>query len=294
MRQENSKPANGCGCLVLLMCIGVLTAIALPSYMSSVNKAKQSEGKQYVSSLNKGQKTYYVENTAFSNSIDALGLGLKAETTNYKYSTRVTKQAAFNYGVSKQEGVKSYVGAVFVVPAKEVDPNAAKDEMTRTYILCEANNSGTIEPAKPIYQNGKVICGKDTTEVSRYTQPEVKQDISSMNKGQQDYYAEKSAFSNSIGALRQSIETDDYKYSTRATKQAAFNYGIAKQETERSYVGGVFLVPAKKVDANAAQNEMITLSILCKANNRGTIKPAEPTYQNGKLICGKGTTKVTK
>jgi type II secretory pathway pseudopilin PulG len=294
MRQENSNPASGCGCLVLLMCIGVLTAIALPSYMSSVNKAKQSEAKQYVSLLNKGQKTYYVKNTGFSNSIDALRLGIKAETTNYKYSTRVTEQAAFNYGVSKQEELKSYVGAVFVFPAKEVDPNAAKDEMTTTYILCEANNPGTIEPAKPIYQNGKVICGKDTTEMSRYQESEVKHDISLMNKGQQDYYAEKSAFNNSIYVLRQSIETDDYKYSTRATKQAAFNYGIAKQETKRSYVGGVFLVPAKKVDANADQNEMITLSILCKANNRGIIKPAEPTYQNGKLICGKGTTKLTK
>jgi type IV pilus assembly protein PilA len=156
MRQENSKPANGCGCLVLLMCIGVLTAIALPSYMSSVNKAKQSEGKQYVSSLNKGQKTYYVENTAFSNSIDALGLGIKAETTNYKYSTRVTKQAAFNYGVSKQEGVKSYVGGVFLVPAK-----------TTSAILCEADDLGTIEPAKPIYQNGKLICGKGTTKLTK-------------------------------------------------------------------------------------------------------------------------------
>ncbi|WP_293134654.1 type IV pilin-like G/H family protein [Microcoleus sp. bin38.metabat.b11b12b14.051] len=167
MRQENSKPANGCGCLVLLMCIGVLTAIAVPSYLNMANKAKQSEGKQYVSSLNKGQQAKFAENNAFSNSIAALELRLKTETTNYKYSTLARKQAAFNYGVSKQKTEKSYVGAVFLVPAKEVDPNAAKDEMRTRSILCEADDRGTIEPGEPIYQNGKLICGQGTTEVTK-------------------------------------------------------------------------------------------------------------------------------
>ena len=170
MRQENSKPANGCGCLVLLMFIGVMTGIALPPYMNMVNKSKQSEAKQYVVSMNKGQQAYYVENTAFSNSFDAFfGLGIKTETNNYKYSTRATKQTAFNYAVSKQEGLKSYVGAVFLVPAKKVDPKAAKDKMTTTYILCEADTPGIIKPAKPIYQNGKVICGKGTTKLTHYS-----------------------------------------------------------------------------------------------------------------------------
>ncbi len=56
----------------------------------------------------------------------------------------------------------------------------------------------------------------------------------------------------------------------------------------------MFVVPAKEVDANAAKDEITTSSILCEADDRGTIEPAEPIYQNGKLICGKGTTAVTK
>ncbi|MEG4319848.1 MULTISPECIES: type IV pilin-like G/H family protein [unclassified Microcoleus] len=166
MRQENSKPANGCGCLVLLMCIGVLTAIALPSYLTMANKAKQSEGKQYVGSMNRAQQAKFAENTAFSNSVAALGLGIKTETTNYKYSTRATKQAAFNYAVSKAKDVKvkSYIGGVFLVPAF---PNAPKNEMTTVAILCQADSPGTMKPAEPTYQNGKVICGKGTTEVTK-------------------------------------------------------------------------------------------------------------------------------
>ena len=160
MRQEdsqlNSTLLNGCGCLVILM---ILTAIALPSFLNMANKSKQSEAKQYVSSMNKGQQAYFAENSDFAISIDALGLGMKTETTNYKYSLHSTKQAAFNYGVSKQKTEKSYVGAVFLVPAK--------DGRYTTSILCESDDRGTIEPAEPIYQNGKVICGKGTTAVTK-------------------------------------------------------------------------------------------------------------------------------
>ena len=165
MRQEdsqlNSTLLNGCGCLVILM---ILTAIALPSFLNMANKSKQSEAKQYVSSMNKGQQAYFAENSDFAISIDALGLGMKTETTNYKYSLHSTKQAAFNYGVSKQEKLPSYVGSVLLVPTY---PNAPKNEITTTSILCEADDRGTIEPAEPIYQNGKVICGKGTTQVTK-------------------------------------------------------------------------------------------------------------------------------
>lgn len=166
MRQEDSKSnntlLNGCGCLVLLMCIGV----ALPSFLNMANKAKQSEAKQYVGSMNRAQQAKFAENNAFSTSIEALGLGLKTETTNYKYSLRATKQAAFHYAVSKQKQEKSFVGGVLLVP---VDPNAPKNAMITSSIsiLCEADSPGTIKPAEPTYQNGKLICGKGTTEVSK-------------------------------------------------------------------------------------------------------------------------------
>jgi type II secretory pathway pseudopilin PulG len=168
MRQEDSQSNSilpkGCGCLVLLMCIGVMGAIALPSFLNMAMKAKQSEAKQYVGSMNRAQQAKLAENGTFATSVNALGLGLKTETTNYKYSLRATKQAAFNYGVSKQEKEKSFVGGVFLVPAY---PNAPKDEMMTQAILCGADSRGTIEPAEPTYQNGKLICGKGTTAVTK-------------------------------------------------------------------------------------------------------------------------------
>ncbi|MEG5040420.1 MULTISPECIES: type IV pilin-like G/H family protein [unclassified Microcoleus] len=158
---------GGCGCLLLLMGIGVVSAMVLPLFLNIGHLPKQSENKQYVSSMNKGQQAYLAENNAFSSSVAALGLGIKTETTNFKYSIRATKKAAFNYGVSKKKDLKSYVGGVFIVSAKKFEPNAAKEEITTTSILCGADSPGTIKPAEPIYQNGKIACGKDTTQVTR-------------------------------------------------------------------------------------------------------------------------------
>jgi type IV pilus assembly protein PilA len=161
---------RNCEKLVILMFYIFIVATYIPMINESIAYpigAKQSEAKQYVSSMNKGQQAYYAEKSVFSTSIEALGLGLKTETTNYKYSWRATKQTAFNYGVSKEPQLKSYVGGVFRVPAKEVDPNAAKDEIKTILILCQADSPGAIKPAEPTYENGEGVCGKGTTQVTK-------------------------------------------------------------------------------------------------------------------------------
>jgi hypothetical protein len=162
---------NGCGCLLLLMGIGVIGAIALPSFLVSGGGGcippKTGEARQYVASMNRAQEALWIEKSAFSSSVDALRLGIKTETTNFKYSIRATKEAAFNYAVAKDNHLKSYVGGVFLVPAKNFEPNAAKEEITTTYILCEADFAGTIKPAEPTYENGKIGCGKGTIQLTR-------------------------------------------------------------------------------------------------------------------------------
>ena len=202
MRQQKSKSNSillqvysgllkSCGCLLLVygatsllpsglfFTFGIkdkqVEVFVLPSLLTMAIKAKQSEAKQYLSSMNKGQQAYFAETSAFSNYIPALGLGLKTETNNYKYSTRATQTAAFNYAVAKKKTLKNYVGGVFIVPAKKLDPNARRDEVTTVAIFCQTEKRPFFrvkrtdepdEPAEPIYQNGEVICGKGTTQLT--------------------------------------------------------------------------------------------------------------------------------
>jgi len=104
--------------LLMLPVIASLPVFSLPSFEGQANKAKQSEAKQYVGSINRAQQSKYAENGSFANSIDALGIGIKTETTNYRYSIETTKNAAFNYGVATSEKLRSFVGGVFVIGVK--------------------------------------------------------------------------------------------------------------------------------------------------------------------------------
>jgi type II secretory pathway pseudopilin PulG len=143
----------------------ILSAISLPSFLCVSSKATESESKQYVGSMNRAQQAKYAENGAFSNSINALGLGIKTQTTNYKYSISATKNAAFTYGVSIREtkNLKSYVGAVFLVPVSQ----AANKEKTTVSILCAANSPGNTQPPDPILQNGNPVCAAGSSLVTK-------------------------------------------------------------------------------------------------------------------------------
>jgi type IV pilus assembly protein PilA len=122
--------------LVVIIIIGILSAIALPSFLSQANKAKQSEAKQYLSSINKGQQAYYAENTKFADQITSLGIGLKTATNNYTYPAPVTAADGVTAIAQPANALKGYSAAVGLV--------AAGDANTTQSVLCE-----TVSAAAP-------------------------------------------------------------------------------------------------------------------------------------------------
>lgn len=141
----------------------ILSALFLPSSLCSSSKAKASESKQYVGAMNRALQAKYADDGAFSNSINALGLGIKTQTTNYKYSIIATKNAAFSYGVGRSNNLTSYVGAVFLVPVSQ----AANKEKTTVSILCAANSPGNTQPPDPILQKGNPVCAAGSSLVTK-------------------------------------------------------------------------------------------------------------------------------
>ncbi len=135
---------------------------------------------------------------------------------------------------------------------------------------------------------------------------EVKPYLGAMIVGQKHYFLENNTFTDDIEKLvgiGMKNETNYYRYSIQVNDNAVFNYGIARSDVYRteyifwfipwrvkvklkSYVGGVFLVPATQVDANPIA------TILCETNSPSTTKPAQPTYKDGVLACGEGTKEI--
>lgn len=143
--------------LVVIIIIGILAAIALPSFLNQASKARQSEAKTYVGSMNRTQQAYYLEKQQFAPSLTDLAVGIAATTANYSYFTG-TDTAGTAQATKASSGVhswatpgsgtaplKSYLGAVAIATP------TGSNEATTLAVLCEANlapvNSGNNLPS---------------------------------------------------------------------------------------------------------------------------------------------------
>ena len=149
--------------LVVIIIIGILSAIALPSFLNQANKARASEAKTYVGSMNRGQQAYFLENGNFAfagapnlataaDAFSALGLGITPNTENYSYTiadvsptggSAVSNSATPSLGLDPNNpnaslgpdpdaSVKQYYGTA------KVGVTAAGGDATTLAALCEA------------------------------------------------------------------------------------------------------------------------------------------------------------
>jgi prepilin-type N-terminal cleavage/methylation domain-containing protein len=71
--------------LVCIIIIGILSAIALPSFLNQANKARESEAKQYMGSMNRARQAFFLERTKFTTEFGRLRLGIQTQIANYAY-----------------------------------------------------------------------------------------------------------------------------------------------------------------------------------------------------------------
>lgn len=75
--------------LVVIIIIGILAAIALPSFLNQANRARETEASNAIGALNRGQQAYYLEAVAFAPNISDLDVGVEQDTTNFAYTSTV-------------------------------------------------------------------------------------------------------------------------------------------------------------------------------------------------------------
>jgi type IV pilus assembly protein PilA len=150
--------------LVVIIIIGILSAIALPSFLNQANKAKQSEAKQYVGALVRAQQAFYLENSTFTSDFEELGKVVKAKTTNYSYPmalvTDLKKDIKID-GESLKLALKPYQGQV------EISNITTTSEVSTVAILCE-NKAPLVGKAKggiKFEKTGEGTCGSDMVEL---------------------------------------------------------------------------------------------------------------------------------
>jgi type II secretion system protein G len=129
--------------LVVIIIIGILSAIALPSFLNQANRARQSEAVTYVGSVNRAQQAYRLENPVFSDAIPLLGLGIQETTDFYAYAvvSANTQQAGVS-ATPSDDVLLGYMGAAYVTT--DGGGNA-----TTTALLCKGEPN-TVPSCGPI------------------------------------------------------------------------------------------------------------------------------------------------
>ncbi|MEB3150794.1 MAG: type IV pilin-like G/H family protein [Sphaerospermopsis sp.] len=136
--------------LVVIIIIGILSAIALPSFLNQAAKAKQSEAKTYVGSVNRAQQSFRIENTQFASNIDQLQIGIPTSTDYYSYTLAASvNTTTVLAGAKDPTSLKGFSGGVSILTSGQTDA-----------IACQTNGvqsqSGLVVPT---LNNTATACG---------------------------------------------------------------------------------------------------------------------------------------
>ena len=101
--------------LVVIIIIGILTAIALPNFLGQVAKAKQTEAQQNIAVVNRVQTAYRAQNSAFATSFDVLATGTMSggtefKTKSYTYTLTTTQDASKMKAATEDSALRMYQG----------------------------------------------------------------------------------------------------------------------------------------------------------------------------------------
>ena len=105
----------GCGGLSIVLLAILAAFLAVPSFLNRPTRTRVHEAITYLGAMNRGQQAYFIENQAFSPSIEDLDLGLRTATDNYSYSIELQPDGAVMTATPLKEQLKYYTGAVFTV-----------------------------------------------------------------------------------------------------------------------------------------------------------------------------------
>ena len=135
--------------LVVIIIIGILAAIALPSFLNQTSKAKQTEARQNTAVINRMQSAHRVENPQFATSFDLLAIGTlkstdqttnanKATTAQYSYQLSVASATSTTIVAAAQDAtLKSYTGG-------SLQWSNGGSQAVMGSALCESPNVGVL------------------------------------------------------------------------------------------------------------------------------------------------------
>ncbi|WP_069791680.1 type IV pilin-like G/H family protein [Cyanobacterium sp. IPPAS B-1200] len=137
--------------LVVIIIIGILAAVALPNLLGQVGKARETEAKNAIGTITRGQQSYHFQNGVFTPALDNTQLQSSnllditlPESTYYVYAVAdgtgtLSTSSALSIDTSGNPDGGAFQGTRDFSGAIGFDPTSSQ----YSQILCQADNSGT-------------------------------------------------------------------------------------------------------------------------------------------------------
>ena len=100
--------------LVVIIIVGILSAIALPTFLDQAGKARESEAKTNLGALNRGQQAYRLENGEFASSISDLDVGIQDDIYSYSLGNKNSGSDVTHFAnpSSNSNDIRKFCGGV--------------------------------------------------------------------------------------------------------------------------------------------------------------------------------------
>lgn len=125
--------------LVVVIILGVLAAIALPSFLNQVAKSKQAQALKYIGVVNRAQQAYFLEHTSFATSLEDLGFEAQSTPTHYTVTFEPQGMMISTKATPTSTDLRGYAGVVFTT----VDSGGSIQLDT---LICEGGLAAPPEP----------------------------------------------------------------------------------------------------------------------------------------------------
>ena len=117
--------------LVAIIIVGVLTTVALPSFLSQVGKARGSEAKSNLGSINRAQQSYRFDNATFAPDLSTLNTsGMQVSGNYYQYSVTGSAGIATAQANPYSNDLRAYASGV-----------AQSSDYSYAQVICESAQS---------------------------------------------------------------------------------------------------------------------------------------------------------
>ena len=148
--------------LVVIIIIGILSAIALPSFLNQASKAKQSEAKNYVGAVQRAQQSYRIEKQSFAPGVTTLEIGIPTQTDNYSYTFNTAKDTTnFLAFTLDPTALKGFSSGVTVLSAGQTSAISCQTNATQSAAGVDAAS----DLAPTLTATANASCGDATTNL---------------------------------------------------------------------------------------------------------------------------------